>query len=72
MGSREEQLSAIALLVVAQGVDGSLAGLGAGLFASLEDAATAMRGPVRRFDPAMDAAERAERLARWRKALAMT
>ncbi len=45
-----------------------LAGLGAGLFASLEEAA-AMRGSVRRFDPALRAQERNTRLAAWDKAL---
>jgi glycerol kinase len=46
-----------------------LAGVGAGLFGSLEEAA-AMRGRSHRFEPAMDEAVRAERLARWTKALA--
>ena len=46
-----------------------LAGLGAGLFGSLEEAAT-MRGPVRRFVPAMDEAVREARLEGWRKAVA--
>jgi glycerol kinase len=46
-----------------------LAGVGAGLFGSLEDAA-AMRGDVERFRPAMAEAARSERLAGWRKALA--
>ncbi len=47
-----------------------LAGVGAGLFGSLEEAAQAMRGAVRHFTPAMDASVRAERLARWARALA--
>jgi glycerol kinase len=47
-----------------------LAGLGAGLFASLEDAAAAMRSPSRRFEPAMPEDVRQERLTRWAKALA--
>ena len=47
-----------------------LAAVGAGLFATLEDAADAMRGPVRRFTPALDATIRDERLARWHRALA--
>ncbi|WP_374408891.1 glycerol kinase GlpK [Pelagerythrobacter sp.] len=47
-----------------------LAAVGAGLHASLEDAAGAMRGKVRRFEPAMAGAVREERLVRWRKALA--
>ena len=46
-----------------------LAGLGAGLFGSLEEAA-AMRGAVRRFEPAMAEAVRAARLAGWEKAVA--
>ncbi|HVQ07902.1 MAG TPA: glycerol kinase [Allosphingosinicella sp.] len=46
-----------------------LAGVGAGLFGSLEEAA-AMRGAVRRFKPAMAEAARAGRLAGWKKAVA--
>ena len=46
-----------------------LAGVGTGLFASLEEAA-AMRGAVRRFRPAMAAETRAARLAGWEKAIA--
>jgi glycerol kinase len=46
-----------------------LAGVGAGLFGSLEEAA-AMRGAVRRFAPAMAGAVRAGRLAGWKKAVA--
>ena len=46
-----------------------LAGIGCGLFASLEDAA-AMRGEVQRFDPAMSDDVRDARLAGWRRALA--
>ena len=46
-----------------------LAGVGAGLFGSLEQAA-AMRGEVQRFRPAMAAATRAARLAGWEKAIA--
>jgi glycerol kinase len=49
---------------------GMLAAVGAGLFGTLAEAAQAMRGAVRRFDPAMDAAVKDERLARWRSALA--
>ncbi|HYD13733.1 MAG TPA: glycerol kinase GlpK [Allosphingosinicella sp.] len=45
-----------------------LAGVGAGLFGSLEEAA-AMRGAVRRFAPAMEEAVRTARLAGWRKAI---
>ena len=47
-----------------------LAGLGAGLFTSLEEAAEAMRGGVRRFEPALAGADRQARLAGWKKALA--
>jgi len=47
-----------------------LAGLGAGLFASLDEAAGAMRGGITRFEPAMEDDVRDERLARWRKAIA--
>jgi glycerol kinase len=46
-----------------------LAGVGAGLFGSLE-AAAAMRGEVRRFRPDMTDEVRAARLAGWQKALA--
>ena len=45
-----------------------LAGIGCGMFGSLEQAA-AMRGEVRRFEPAMHAAVRKERLTRWATAL---
>ncbi len=45
------------------------AAVGAGLHASLHDAAAAMRGGTRRFAPGMDASVREERLKRWRKAL---
>ncbi len=47
-----------------------LAAVGAGLFATLEDAADAMRGPVRHFAPVIEPDVRAERLVRWRRALA--
>ena len=46
-----------------------LAGTGCGLFASLEEAAGAMRGEVGTFAPRMAEDERAERLTRWRAAL---
>ncbi len=46
-----------------------LAGIGAGLFGSLDEAA-AMRGTVERFSPAMDAQARATRLDGWREAVA--
>ncbi|HEV2816043.1 MAG TPA: glycerol kinase GlpK [Allosphingosinicella sp.] len=46
-----------------------LAGLGAGLYASLEEAA-AMRGAVRSFAPALDEAARAARLDGWERAVA--
>ena len=48
---------------------GILAAVGAGLFASLDDAIAAMRGPVRTFVPAMDSTAREERLSRWHRAL---
>ena len=47
-----------------------LAATGCGLFASLEAASAAMRGPGRRFDPAMDGAARQARLTAWSAALA--
>lgn len=47
-----------------------LAGLGVGLFGSLEGAAQAMRGPVLQFRPEMADAVRASRIAAWREALA--
>jgi glycerol kinase len=47
-----------------------LAAVGAGLFASLDEAAAAMRGPVRQFAPAMDDDTRTARLASWQVALA--
>ncbi|MEY4159528.1 MAG: glycerol kinase GlpK [Pseudomonadota bacterium] len=47
-----------------------LAGVGAGLYASLSEAAAAMRGPSTHFHPAMPAATRAARLDAWRRALA--
>jgi glycerol kinase len=46
-----------------------LAGVGAGLFASLEEAAS-MRGPLDAFRPAMAAETRAARLGGWRRAIA--
>lgn len=46
------------------------AGLGAGLFGSLEEAAAAMRGSVRRFAPALADDARTARLDLWREALA--
>ncbi len=45
-----------------------LAGVGCGMFASLEEAA-AMRGAVERFEPAMAAEVRDARLAGWKKAV---
>jgi len=47
-----------------------LAGVGAGLYASLRVAAAAMRGPSTHFLPTMPAATRAARLDAWRSALA--
>ena len=49
-----------------------LAGLGGGLFASLEEAAAAMRGKVRQFFPALGEADRTRRITAWHKALAGT
>ena len=46
-----------------------LAGVGCGMFGSLEEAA-AMRGAVENFRPAMEPATREARLAGWRKAVA--
>ncbi|HEX8064796.1 MAG TPA: glycerol kinase GlpK [Allosphingosinicella sp.] len=45
-----------------------LAGVGCGMFASLEEAA-AMRGAVERFEPAMGAEVREARLTGWKKAV---
>jgi glycerol kinase len=45
-----------------------LAGVGCGMFGSLEEAA-AMRGAVERFEPAMDAQVRGARLAGWKRAV---
>jgi len=45
-----------------------LAGVGCGMFGSLEEAA-AMRGAVERFEPAMEREVREARLAGWKKAL---
>jgi glycerol kinase len=45
-----------------------LAGVGCGLFASLEEAA-AMRGAVERFEPAMPPDLRQARLGGWERAL---
>ena len=47
-----------------------LAAVGVGLHGSLKDAAAAMRGPVRRFEPNENDGRRAARLADWQKALA--
>ncbi len=47
-----------------------LAGTGCGLFASLDDAASAMRGATEQFTPQMSDAARDVRLAAWRDALA--
>jgi glycerol kinase len=46
-----------------------LAAVGAGLFPDLRAAADAMIGPVERFDPHLESAVRATRLAGWRHAL---
>jgi glycerol kinase len=47
-----------------------LAGVGAGLFASLDEAAAAVRGPVVRFNPEADAGSRERRIACWDQAVA--
>ena len=47
-----------------------LAAVGAGLFASLQEAGDAMGGARRSFVPEMEAATRGERLSRWKAALA--
>ena len=46
------------------------AAVGAGLYPTLHEAAEAMRGTAQCFTARIDEAARAERLARWRKALA--
>jgi len=46
-----------------------LAGLGAGLFGSLDDAVKAMRGEGRRFVPEASEEARQSRAAQWRRAL---
>lgn len=48
------------------------AAVGAGLYATLVDAAEAMRGTARAFTPTMERIVRADRLERWRQALAMS
>jgi glycerol kinase len=45
-----------------------LAGVGSGLFASLQEAA-AMRGPVETFAPVMEGQVREARLAGWQRAV---
>ena len=47
-----------------------LAGVGVGLFASLEQAASAVRGPVARFSPGPDGEARRARMERWDRAVA--
>ena len=47
-----------------------LAAVGAGIYADLEAAADAMRGPVTMFEPRMEAGERERRLEGWKEALA--
>jgi glycerol kinase len=47
-----------------------LAGVGCGLFGSLQEAATAVRGPVDRFAPTPDDGRRARRIAHWDRAVA--
>jgi glycerol kinase len=47
-----------------------LAGVGAGQFASLDEAAAAVRGPVARFSPGSDDEARGVRMERWDRAVA--
>ena len=47
-----------------------LAGVGAGLFSSLDEAAWAVRGSVARFSPGSDGASRQRRMERWDRAVA--
>ncbi|HJS40078.1 MAG TPA: glycerol kinase [Sphingomicrobium sp.] len=47
-----------------------LAGVGAGLFGSLDEAAAAVRGPVARFSPGSDDSTRRDRMERWDRAVA--
>ncbi|WP_336985760.1 glycerol kinase GlpK [Altererythrobacter aquiaggeris] len=47
-----------------------LAGVGAGIYSSLEEASVRMRGAVKAFKPVMPEPERRDRLSRWAKALA--
>jgi len=47
-----------------------LAGVGCGLFGSLQEAASAVRGPVDRFSPAPDDGSRGQRIAHWDSAVA--
>ena len=49
-----------------------LAGVGAGLFSGLDEAAQAMVHQDRHFEPAADHGRRAERRAAWRRAVAQT
>lgn len=46
-----------------------LAAVGAGIYANLEETATAMSGEATRFEPKMDRDERERRLTGWRQAL---
>jgi glycerol kinase len=48
-----------------------LAAVGAGIYSDLEAAASAMRGDVSHFEPAMDEPERARRLEGWKAALSL-
>ncbi|MGE3691527.1 MAG: glycerol kinase GlpK [Novosphingobium sp.] len=47
-----------------------LAGLGAGLFGGLDEAAASMRGQLRRFTPCLDSDSRKQRINAWREAMA--
>jgi glycerol kinase len=48
-----------------------LAAVGAGIHSDLQSAAEAMRGPITRFEPGMDAEQRDERLKGWKRALSL-
>ncbi|TCD04142.1 glycerol kinase [Erythrobacteraceae bacterium CFH 75059] len=48
-----------------------LAACGAGLYADLPSAVSAMRSPAERFTPRLDEARRAQRVAQWQAALSM-
>jgi len=47
-----------------------LAGVGSGMFGSLREAATAVRGAVQRFTPSPDKGGLAQRIETWDRAVA--